>query len=172
MFKDENMFKTCNQHLVRMCVLSLTYLKLFKLASNKHDIAVFFFFFYLLLVLWIHVYCSCTLLLRRVSDTGEHSDSHEGSLSWGRFLFQNSLGGMYPTTIGGAEQGARCIQIIHFGRAESPKWPPLLFPRLYCHGLHPQTLSLAGIISKPLNICAVDIFSGKGALITGILRHF
>lgn len=57
-------------------------------------------------------------------------ESDDGSLSWGRFLFQNSLGGMYPTMIGGAEQGARCIQIIHFGRAESPKWPPLLFPLL------------------------------------------
>lgn len=30
-------------------------------------------------------------------------------LSWGRFLFQNSLGGMSMTMIGGAEHGARRI---------------------------------------------------------------
>lgn len=99
-------------------------------------------------------------------------ESHEDFLSWGRFLFQNSLGGMSTTMIGGAEQGARCIQIIHFGIADSPKWPPLPFPLLTVMSLHPQTLSLAGIISKPFKICAMVIFSphsGKVALIAQTL---
>lgn len=61
--------------------------------------------------------------------------------------------------IGGAEQGAHRIQIIHFGIADSPKWPPLPFPLLAVMSLHPQTLSLAGIISKPYKICALVISS-------------
>lgn len=36
-------------------------------------------------------------------------ESDEDFLSWGRFLFQNSLGGMSMTMIGGAEHGARRI---------------------------------------------------------------
>lgn len=99
-------------------------------------------------------------------------ESDEDFLSWGGFLFQNSLGGMSTTMIGGAERGARRIQIIHFGIADSPKWPPLPFPLLTVMSLHPQTLSLAGIISKPFKICALVIFSllsGKVAMIAQTL---
>lgn len=94
-------------------------------------------------------------------------ESVEDFLSWGGFLFQNSLGGMSTTMIGGVEQGASRIQIIHFGTADPPKWPPLPFPLLTVMSLHPQTLSLAGIISEPFQIWALVIFSplsGKVAL--------
>lgn len=42
-------------------------------------------------------------------------------------------------------------------------------PPLNCHGLHPQTLSLAGIISKPLEIFALVIFSPLSLKVTLII---
>ena len=59
----------------------------------------------------------------------------------------------------GVEQGPLCLQIIHCGIANSPKWPPLPFSLLAVISLHPQTLSLARIICKPYKICAGVIFS-------------
>lgn len=79
----------------------------------------------------------------------------------GRFLFQNPLDGLSPAVIGGTEQGARRIRIIHFGIAGSPKWPPLPFPLLSVMSLHPQTLSLREIISKPFKTCALVASQGK-----------
>lgn len=98
-------------------------------------------------------------------------ESDEDFLCWGEFLFQNSLGGMSATMMGVAEPGTRRNQIIHFGIAYSPKWPPLPFLLSTVMSLHPQTLSLTGIISKLFKTGASAICSSLSEKVALIARR-
>lgn len=62
-------------------------------------------------------------------------ESDEDFLSWGRFLFQNSLGGMSPTMVGGAELGSTSHPDNPLWHSRLSKMASSSIPPLSCHEL-------------------------------------
>lgn len=97
-------------------------------------------------------------------------ESDEEFSGWSTFLFQNSLGGICGTMMGVVEQETWCIQIIHFGIADSPRWPPVPFLLSAVMILHLQTLSRVEIILKLFKIFAFTFYSSLSWKVTLIAQ--